>query len=191
MRRGVIALDRTVGTLIALSLLAAGALLIAWQYDELPSAPDRITAGPWTDPTGAEWWPWATGAAGVIAILFGLWWLARHLPRRVGGRFALPGGDRSGQLVADAHSAVDAAAQALARTPGIRDGSGQVVADRGQLVAELTCTIEPTADLEVVRAAAARIATELTGVVGLPAIRTRIRLRVARSDKTVAVARVI
>ncbi|WP_405059537.1 alkaline shock response membrane anchor protein AmaP [Kribbella sp. NBC_01505] len=191
MRRGVIALDRVVGTLIALSLLAVGGAMVAWQYGELPSAPDSITAGPLTDPTGTEWWPWATGAGGVVAILFGLWWLARHLPRRVGGRFALSGGDGSGKLVADAHSAVDAAAQALARTPGIRDGSGHVVADRGQLVAELTCTIEPTADLDQVHAAAARTAAELATVVALPKIRTRVRLRVARTDKAVPVARVI
>jgi len=186
----VIALDRTAGTLIALSLLTTGAAMIAWRYDRIPSAPDQLTAGPLTDPTGAEWWPWATGAAGVVAILLGLWWLARHLPRRVGGRFALPGGDRSGQLAADAHSAVDAAAQALARTPGIRDGSGQIVADRGQLVAELTCTIEPTADLQSVQAAAARTVAELATVVALPTIRTRVRLRVARSDKSTPPPRV-
>ncbi len=191
MRRGVIALDRVAGTVVALGLLLAGGAMLAWRYGVLPTAPDRITAGPWTDPTTAEWWPWATGAGGVVAILLGLWWLARHLPSRVGGRFALPGGDRSGRLTADAHSAVDAAAQALARTPGIRDGSGQVVADRGQLVAELTCTIEPTADLDTVHAAAVRTAAELATVVALPAIHTRVRLRVARTDKTAPVARVI
>ncbi|MFB6721159.1 hypothetical protein ACFCV3_13400 [Kribbella sp. NPDC056345] len=186
MRRGVIALDRAVGTVIALGLLLVGGAMVAWRYGGLPSVPDRITAGP----TTAEWWPWATGAGGVVAILLGLWWLARHLPRRVGGRFALPGGDRSGRLTADAHSAVDAAAQALARTPGIRDGSGHVVADRGQLVAELTCTIEPTADLATVHSAAARTAAELATVVALPGIHTRVRLRVARTDKTAPVARV-
>ncbi len=188
MRRGVIALDRAVGTVLGLSLLTAGGALIAWRYGELPS--ERLTAGPFTDPTSAEWWPWATGAGGVLAILLGLWWLARHLPRRVGGRFALPGGDRSGRLSADAHSAVDAAAQALARTPGIRDGSGQVVADRGQLVAELTCTIEPTADLDAVHAAASRTAAELATVVALPTLHTRIRLRVARTDKSTPLPRV-
>ncbi|GAB3920196.1 hypothetical protein GCM10029976_099020 [Kribbella albertanoniae] len=188
MRRGVIALDRVAGTVVALGLLLAGGAMLAWRYGELPS--DRITAGPWSAPTTAEWWPWATGAGGVVAILLGLWWLARHLPRRVGGRFALPGGDRSGRLTADAHSAVDAAAQALARTPGIRDGSGQVVADRGQLVAELTCTIEPTADLDTVHSAAVRTAAELATVVALPTIHTRVRLRVARTDKTTPLPRV-
>lgn len=190
MRRRVIALDRVFGTVAALCLLAAGGALIAWRYGELPSTANRITAGPWTDPATGEWWPWATGAGGVAAILLGLWWLVRHLPQRVGGRFALPGGDRSGRLTADAHSAVDAAAQALARTPGIRDGSGQVVADRGQLVAELTCTIEPTADLDAVHAAATRTAAELATVVALPTIHTRVRFRVARTDKTTPLPRV-
>ncbi|GAA0582029.1 hypothetical protein [Kribbella sandramycini] len=191
MRRGVIALDRTVGIVVALGLIAAGAAVIAWRYGELPQAPERTTFGPWSDVTTAEWWPWATGAAGVTAILLGLWWLARHLPRRVDGRFALPGGDRTGKLTADASSAVDAAAQTLAHTPGVRDGSGQVVADRGQLVAELTCTIEPSADLEAIHAAALRTAGQLADVVDLPNLRTRVRLRVARTDKATPPPRVV
>lgn len=191
MRRGVIALDRTVGLVIAFLLIAGGALALCWWYDVLPGAPATLKIHGPEDYTGASWWPWATGVAGVVLILLGLWWLARHLPRRVSGRFSLPGSGQDGRLHADAHAAVAAAATDLARIPEIRAGSGRVVADRGELVAELQCTIEPAADLETVHAAITRTAAELHAVLGLPHLRHRVRLRVARNDRTTAPARVV
>lgn len=191
MRRGVIALDRTLGLMIALVLIAGGALAICWWYDVLPGAPQTPKLHGPADYTGASWWPWATGAAGVVLILLGLWWLVRHLPRRVSGRFTLAGSNQDGRLHADAHAAVAAAAADLARIPEIRDGSGRVVADRGELVAELQCTIEPTADLEAVHAAVTRTAADLHAVLDLPHLRHRVRLRVARNDRTAAPPRVV
>jgi hypothetical protein len=191
MRRGVIALDRTVGLLIALALIAGGALAICWWYDVLPAAPNQLKLHAPADYTATSWWPWATGAAGVVLILLGLWWLVRHVPRRVSGRFSLPGSNQYGRLHADAHAAVAAAATDLTRIPEIRDGSGRVVADRGELVAELQCTIEPTADLETVHAAVTRTAAALHTVLGLPHLRHRVRIRVARNDRTTAPARVV
>ncbi|WP_350276333.1 hypothetical protein [Kribbella sp. HUAS MG21] len=191
MRRGVIALDRTVGIAVALLLIAAGGLALAWWYGVLPGAPDAVEITGPADPTGASWWPWATGAAGIVLVLLGLWWLLRHLPRRVNGRFELPGPSQDGRLHADAHAAVAAAARDLTRLPGIRDGSGRIVADRGQLVADLQCTLEPSADLEAVHQAVTRTAADLHAVLGLPHLRHRIRLRVARSDKTAAPPRVV
>ncbi|MFD7155004.1 hypothetical protein ACFV9C_10410 [Kribbella sp. NPDC059898] len=194
MRRGVITLDRTVGVLVALGLIAAGTLALLWWHAGTThqlTLPNRTAAG---------WWPWATGVAGVVAAGVGLWWLTAHLPRRVNGRFHLTaerradgeaGGTRTGRLSADAHAAVAAAAVDLCSLPEIRDASGRVVADRGELVAELQCTIEPSADLEKVQAAVTNAAAELDAVLGLPRLRHRVRLRVARSDKTAPPPRVI
>ncbi|TWD82524.1 hypothetical protein FB561_3657 [Kribbella amoyensis] len=190
MRRGVVVLDRLIGTIVALVLVALGGLAIAWRYGELPGLGDRIEVYAPADPTGTEWWPWATGTAGVVLVMLGLWWLVRHLPRRVGGRFSLPGGDRSGRLSADAHAAVGAAAATLAQRPEIRDGSGRVVADRGELVAELQCTVEPSADLQDVHTTVSRVVTDLSRVIGLPNLRYRVLLRVARADKTAVQPRV-
>lgn len=191
MRRGVIALDRTAGIVVALALIVGGGLALGWWYDVLPGGPDVIRLHTPADPGGAMWWPWATGAGGAVLALVGVWWMVRHLPRRVNGRFSLAGADRSGGLFADAHAAVDAAASDLAGRPDIRDGSGRVVADRGELVAELQCTIEPSADLEAVRAAVTRTTADLHAVLGLPQLRHRARLRVARSDKATAPPRVV
>ncbi|HZX06119.1 hypothetical protein [Kribbella sp.] len=188
MRRGVIALDRTVGVVLALALIAAGALAVLWWHSgtrhQLHTPPDQMQA---------TWWPWATGAAGVLVALLGLWWLASHLPRRVPGRFHLTGDRRSGsgRLYADAHAAVAAAAAELCALPEIRDASGRVVADRGQLVADLQCTIEPSAQLDKVHAAVTRAAADLHAVLGLPRLRHRVRLRVARNDKATAPPRVV
>ncbi|MFF0341406.1 hypothetical protein [Kribbella sp. NPDC004875] len=189
MRRGVIALDRALGLIVALVLVASGALAVTWWYGVLPGAPASIRVHGPADHTTASWWPWATGAAGIVLVLLGLWWLVRHLPRRVGGRFTLAA-DRSGRLSADAHAAVAAAAEHLTRLPEVRDGSGRVVSDRGQLVAELQCTIEPSADLDLVHRAVTRAAADLQTVLGLPRLRHRTRLRVARSNKPTTAPRV-
>lgn len=191
MRRPIIVLDRLAGAVAAVVLIAAGGLGICWWYGVLPSAPERFTIAMPADRSHERWWPWATGVCGAVLVLAGLWWLVRHLPRRVGGRFALPGSARAGRLTADAHSAVGAAGQAMTRHPGVREASGRVVADRGQLVAQIECTIEPSADLLEVRDAAAATVAELHRVLGLRQVRHRVVLRVARADNTTASPRVI
>jgi hypothetical protein len=184
MRRGVIALDRIVGLLIAIVLIAVGAAALGWRYDVIPDAPDQVRLGGLTDLPGEPWWPWATGALGLLLLVLGLSWLVRHVPRRGIGRLRLPGSDDSGQLTTDANAAVSAAAQALAQTAGVREGSGHVIRDRGQLVAELHCTLEPTADLTVVQAAAQQAAADLHRILGRDDLHHRIELRVGRTDKT-------
>lgn len=184
MRRGVIALDRVVGVAVALAFVAAG-IIAAYQWHT-----PYVAATP-PDRTHTVWWPWATGAAGTLLVLIGLWWLARHLPRRTSGRFTLPAGGSGGRLVADAQAAAGAAAAGLSALPEIRDASGRIVLDRGELVAEINCTIEPSAALAVVHAAVRTAAADLHSVVGLPNLRHRARLRVARSDRTTAVPRVV
>ncbi|MGW5194472.1 hypothetical protein ACWEOO_34810 [Kribbella sp. NPDC004138] len=188
MRRGVIALDRVVGVAVALVLIAAGVAAVYWWHTDTPAT---ITLETPPDRTSATWWPWATGTAGAALTLGGFWWLTRHLPRRLNGRFTLPSSGKTGRLFADAHAAVDAAASDLSGLPEIRDASGRVVADRGELVAEIQCTIEPSAELTAVHSAVTRAAADLHSVLGLPHLRHRVRLRVARGDKTTAIPRVI
>ncbi|QNE18281.1 hypothetical protein F1D05_10740 [Kribbella qitaiheensis] len=184
MRRGVIAVDRVAAAVAGLALIAAGTAALGWRYDRIPDAPDRIESTWITDATGANWWPWATGAGGILLVLLGLAWLAKHLPRRGIGRITLTGSDKTGRLSADANAAVTAAGQILAATPGVRDAGGQIVADRGQLVAEFHPAIEPGADLEVVRTAAEHAGADLLRIVGRDDLSYRIELRVARHDKT-------
>ncbi|GAA1594076.1 hypothetical protein GCM10009804_58330 [Kribbella hippodromi] len=190
MRRGLVALDRAAALVIAVLAIGAGAAALGWRFDLLPGTPNRVEIGGLTDLTTMSWWPWATGGGGVLLTVLGLGWLARHLPRRGTGQIRLLGSGAIGSLTADAKAAVAAAGHALARTPGVRDGSGRIVLDRGQLVAELTVTLEPSADLAVVRAAAQQTSQELLCIIGRDDLRHRVELCVARSDKTTSGPRV-
>lgn len=190
MRRSVVALDRLAALVAGLILLAAGAAALAWRQDWIPDAPDRIRS-PWlTTATAADWWPWATGFGGLLLVVLGLSWLAKHLPRRGNGRLRLTGSDTSGRLTADVNAALTAAGELLAETPGIRSADGRVVLDRGRLVAELHPVLEPGADLDQVRAAAERTGRDLLQLVGRDDLSCRVKLRVARQDKTPVVPRV-
>ncbi|GAA1601888.1 hypothetical protein GCM10009804_68040 [Kribbella hippodromi] len=183
MRRGVITLDRTIGTLISLALITAGAFALCWYYNVFAAAPTELTTHTPRDYTRTTWWPWATGATAIALLLLGLLWLTRHLPTRTNANFTLTPGNVNGRLLADANAAVTAAAQGLSNRPEFRDGSGRIRLDRGQLVAELHCTIEPSADLTDVHAAVAQATQNLQTVLGIPTLHHRTHLRVARTNK--------
>lgn len=190
MRRGLIAFDRLAAGALAVVLIAAGGAALAWRYDLIPDASERLEINGLTELPQTGWWPWATGVGGVLLVIVGLTWLARHLPRRGTGRLRLPGSDETGRLTADANAAASAAGQVLAQTPGVRSGSGRIVLDRGQVVAEITATLEPGADLDAVRAAAEQTGQELHEVIGRDDLYHRIELRVARHAKAPATTRV-
>jgi hypothetical protein len=183
MGRGVIAVDRAVAFVLGAGLTAAGAAALGWRFHLIPDAPERLRVGWLADTTRTAWWPWATGAAGVLLVLIGLIWLIRHLRRSGVGRLKLASSDRTGQLTADADAAATAATHTLTQTTGLRNCTGRVILDRGQLVAELNPTIEPTADLDTVRAAAERASHDLHRILGRDDLYHRVQLHVARHDK--------
>jgi flagellar biosynthesis/type III secretory pathway M-ring protein FliF/YscJ len=184
MRRGLIALDRFAALIIGLVLVAAGAAALGWRFDLITK--DRLELSGLTDIPQQGWWPWATGVGGVLLVFIGFSWLVRHLPRRGTGQLRLTGSDETGRLTADANAAASTAGKVLARTPGVRSGSGRVILDRGQLVAVLSATLEPGAEVDVVRAAAEQTGEELHRVIGRDDLHHRIELRVARDPETPA-----
>jgi hypothetical protein len=190
VRRSVIALDRLIAVVTGAVLIVAGAAALGWRYDRIPDAPARLEINGLTDLPPMPWWPWATGGGGMLLVVLGLAWLTLHLPRRGSGQLRLTGSDERGRLTADGNAATTTAGHALALTPGVRDGSGRIVVDRGQLVAALTATLEPTADLDTVRAAAEHTCKDLQRVIGRADLHHRIELRVARTAKTPAAPRV-
>jgi hypothetical protein len=182
MGRGVIAVDRAAAFVLGAGLTAAGAAALGWRFHLIPDAPELLRFGWLADTTRTTWWPWATGAAGVLLVLIGLIWLTRHLARSGVGRLKLPGSDHTGRLTADADAAATAAGHTLTQTAGVRNCTGRVVRDRGQVVAELNPTIEPTADLDTVRAAAERASHDLHRNLGRDDLHHRVQLHVARHD---------
>lgn len=190
MSRGVLAVDRVVTFLLGLVLLLAGLAAIAWWAGQLdhvwPAVPAVLRLRVLRTAVEAGWWPGAAAVAGVVALALGLWWLLSHVPRRGVGTLALPGSGVRGGLRLDPDAAVATAAEVLAQSPGVRSAGGSMRHDRGELVARLDATIEPTADLGAVVAAAERVSAELGHVLGLPAARCRVDLSVARRGRQLA-----
>jgi hypothetical protein len=184
MRRTVLGLDRIAAVLLGLVLLALGVVTAAWSngvlYRLWPQFPHQLSTGRTTEILNTTWWPWASGGVGGLAVLLGLWWLIAHLPRGRVGTLVLPGSGRSGRLLADPSGIAGTAAEVLAETPGIRSVRGRVHRDRGQLVIDLTATLDPRADLTDVIEATDAVATDLQSVLGRDDARARVLLTVAR-----------
>ncbi|MFI5937904.1 hypothetical protein [Actinoplanes sp. NPDC051494] len=184
MRRSVLGLDRALAILLGLTLFVIGVGAAAWYNGWLrrlwPRFPEEVSTQKTSDLLNTDWWPWAGGAAGALFVLLGLWWLIAHLPRRGVGTLVLPGSGRPGRLRIDPSGVATTAAEVLADTPGIRNVTGKVIRDRGELVVTLTATIDPRADLTDVVAATDAVAGDLNTVLGRDDARARIHLSVAR-----------
>jgi len=88
-----------------------------------------------------------------------------------------------GRLTVDSSAVASAAAAELGDTLGVRSSSGKVRTDRGRLVVDLTATIEPTADIGWVAAAADRASANARQVLGRADVSCRTRLKVARRGR--------
>lgn len=179
--RGVLLLDRFVVLLLGVGLVAGGAAAalwrIGWLDDVLGDAPDSLDTSVLLSPVDTDWWPWAAGAGGVLAVLLALGWLLRHVPRQRVSTLRLPGSTAAGRLEADSGPIAQAAADSLGAEAGIRSASGSVRRERGVLVLVLTADVDPASSLPDVVAAAERVGAEASAVVGRDDVRCRIRLR--------------
>ncbi|RRR96898.1 hypothetical protein [Glycomyces terrestris] len=153
------AIDRPAGVLLGLLLLAAGAAVVDWRFD-LAGVWDRLDPDRVDAVVDADWFAWAAlGAAAVLAVL-ALWWLLARLPRPAEGRVALAssGADR---IDLDARSvAPRLRADLERRAPVDRVTSRRFDVRGGQLI-ELRSHVDPRADGESLRNAAAGLADEV------------------------------
>lgn len=184
MSRLTTGLDRLLALLVGLVLIVVGAGAIVWQLGTFSRAPKTLTAPGLVNATTQSWWPWAVGIGGAVLILLALRWLAAHLPGRKVHAAKLAGSDATGKLTVDLTALAAAAGEALADTPGVRSAAGKAVTDRGRRTLELIATIEPSADLAAVAAAADRVGADLHQALAEPAIATRVHLHTARSARS-------
>lgn len=175
--RRTLLLDRFATLILALVLVASGALAIWWWSGESPflARTDLTRIG---DLVSQAWWPWASAAVGVLLILLGLRWIAAHLPHRRVSRLTLEGTDATGRLSVEGSRAIAAAADAFADTLGVRSAKGTVRVDRGQLVARIKAVIEPEADLSLIAARADELSSLLAHVIGRDDLRCSVELTV-------------
>lgn len=178
--RTTLALDRFATLLLAVALIAGGALGVWWWSGD-SSLPARSDTTPVQDLVAQGWWPWVSAAVGVLLILVGVRWLAAHVRRTTVRQLNLAGSGAAGRLRADGSKVAGAAADAFADTVGVRSAKGRVNRDRGQLVAELTATIEPEADLALVAEQADLVSAQLAHVLGRDDLRCSVQLSVARN----------
>jgi len=179
--RTVAGLDRLVALVLGLALIAGGLGAIAWQAGTV-SWTQRNRIAPGTEnAAGQGWWPWATGAGGVLLILLGLWWLFAHVPRRRLGEIRLPGSGAAGILRANTNAVAAAAADSLAAAGGVRSATGRAFTDRGRPTIALTATLDPMADLGLAREAAQQARDEIAQALDGAELATRIHLHVAKN----------
>ncbi|QII08511.1 hypothetical protein BH93_26770 [Rhodococcoides fascians A25f] len=186
MKRATASLDRTSTAVVGLALIALGGGAIAWERGKFPGR-ERIDAAFVDTTVDAGWWPWALGAAAIVLVLLGLWWLLAHLPRRSVGTVAFAStadSDVDGRLSVDLTTAAKSAAKSLAAHEGVVSASGRSVSDRGERVVEITATLDPAVtSLDTVSAAAARTRNDIvTSLDGTPAA-VRILLQCGKSRK--------
>ncbi|OZE21070.1 hypothetical protein CH256_23005 [Rhodococcus sp. 05-2254-6] len=186
MKRATASVDRTSTAVVGLALIALGGGAIAWERGQFPGR-ERIDAAFVDTTVDAGWWPWALGAAAIVLVLIGLWWLLAHLPRRSVGTVAFSStadSDVDGRLSVDLTTAAKSAAKSLAAHEGVVSAHGRSVSDRGQRVVEITATIDPAVTtLDKVSAVAAQTRNDIvTSLDGTPAA-VRILLQCGKSRK--------
>ncbi|MEU3473044.1 hypothetical protein CH272_17305 [Rhodococcus sp. 05-340-1] len=188
MKRATASVDRTSTAVVGLALIALGGGAIAWERGQFPGR-ERLDAAFVDTAVDAGWWPWALGAAAIVLVLLGLWWLLAHLPRRSVGTVAFAStadADVDGRLSVDLGTAARSAAKSLAAHEGVVSATGRSVSDRGQRVVEITATLDPAVtSLDKVASAAAQTRNDIvTSLDGTPAA-VRILLQCGKSRKQV------
>lgn len=176
--RFTLAVDRFATLVLALLLLAAGALGV-WWWTGRSSLPGTLRTGTVEDLVGQAWWPVASAVVGVVLVLLGLRWIAAHLNRQKVANLHLRGSGPKGRLDVVATKVAGAAADAFSDTLGVRSARGVVVRDRGQLVARISAVIEPEADLALLARQADTVSAQLAQALERDDLRCRVDLRVA------------
>jgi hypothetical protein len=180
--RAVVALDRLLALILGTALFALGLGAIAWQTDSLSWAQPRLTAAWLVTATEQRWWwPWVTGAGGVVLVVLGLWWLTAHVPRRRLGEIRLPGSGAEGILRVNTDAVALAAGESLGAADCVRSASGRAMVDRGRPTIVITATVDPLADLTLLGAAATQVQAEIARALDGVEMATRIHLHVASS----------
>jgi len=180
--RAVIAFDRVATIIVALLLIVAGLAGLAWWRGSM-GLTGPLDASGVTRQTTQPWWPWVAGLVGAALALLGLRWLAAHVITRGVGQVRLPGTGKAGRLTAQVKPVAQVASEVLEQTDGVRSVRGTIHRDRGQLVARLTATIEPAADLAMVTAAADAVSADLKKVLARDDLRALVSLHVARRGR--------
>jgi hypothetical protein len=182
--RTLTVLDRVLVLVLALALVALGVTAVVWQSGRLSQLHGTLRA-PWlTAATTAGWWPWATGATGVVLVILALRWITAHITSSKVADVRMAGSTTAGRLTVDLGALATAAAASVQDTPGVRTTSGRALNDRGRRTIALTIILDPHADLTTITTATDQACTNIVTALGDSATALRVHLRTARTTKT-------
>jgi hypothetical protein len=178
MTRRAVAVDRTLVFLLGIALAALGLAAVAWQRGVLAGGRAVQTTAP--EVVASTWWPWGSGAVGLVLILVGLrWLLAHHWPLKA-SRVTLGGDDA---LTADPGAVASAAATALAAEPQIAKAHGAATVYRGTSTVTLTATVPARNLRDGVRAADATAQTVAAMLGDTVAVRSIVKTSTRRAQR--------
>ena len=183
MSRTTNALNRAVLLAVGLLLLVGGAATTAWGSGRWQIGSGVVDTSSVTKVIEEAWWPWASAAAGVLAIALALRWVSALLLRSPVRTVGLPGSGAQGRLTVHAAALARLASELLGSTLGVRSTQGRCVRHRRWLVLELTATVEPTTNLDALASAYAQVSTELSEALERGDVQARLLLHSASRSR--------
>lgn len=157
MTRRAVTVDRIAALLLGIGLLALGLATVAWERGALWQAgPLDLSAA--IELTRTPWWPWTSGAAGILLILLALRWLFSHHRAPKVTRLGLAG--NSG-LTADPSAVAHVAATTLSEHVNVIKASGRAAVEHGSPTITLTVTVPAHSPLD----AGVTTATDIVGTI--------------------------
>lgn len=149
MNRRLLFLDRTLGTLLGLALIALALLAVDWRYQVLGSFPDTLSLSQVQTAVASGWWPWAFAGVALLLGILALLWLTAHLGRRGPSSLRLGSSNETGSVDADLRSVAGAAAHQLGENAPLVGVRGTVrTIGRGRTLIELRGHVDPSADTD-------------------------------------------
>jgi hypothetical protein len=159
--RTLVGIDRTVGVVLALALVAGGLLLVDWRLDLVTSLPDGVRISPLLDASAAPWWPFATAVVAVVLVLVGLRWIVAHLPRLGNPDTRLADSSGAGRINLDTASVARATAADLQSELVLPQARGRVQVRRGRPTVQLDAHCAPGVDVADLRERAEQVARDM------------------------------
>ena len=187
MSSGLLRLDRLVGLVLGLLLVAAGLLLVDWHLDQVLALPERVDLSGLASATDAGWWPFAALAVAIVLLLLGLRWLVAHLPRVRSASTRLPDTSGAGRIELDTGSLAKAVAGSVQSPLALPSASGQARTHGGRATVEVAAHVSRSTEVREVREVGERAARQVAEA--FPSGGVRFRLVVDAPRRTASVKR--
>lgn len=159
MSRRLLLLDRALGLVLGLALVAVALLALDWRYEVVGSYADKLSLQPLQTAADSTWWPWAFAGAAVLLGVLALLWLISHLGRSGPSSLRLGSSNETGSVDADLRSVATAMADHLGETAPLVGVRGTTrTHGRGLTLIELRGHVDPGADAQDL-SEAARVAS--------------------------------